>query len=206
MNSISDMTVDHFLDRVSSDAPSPGGGAVAAVVVAQAAALAAMAGRFSLGRQGSDAVSASELVAAADRLRETATPLADEDASAYEGFLRAVRMPRDPDPAARSRAIADATVIAAQVPLATAEAAADVVRIAEELVKGGNPNLRGDAAAAALLAAAAAATAAIMVVENHAKRPEHPHVTRALKAAADARTGADRAIHEFPRVAAEVLR
>ena len=205
MNSISDMTIEGFLSKVASDAPSPGGGAVAALVVAQAAGLAAMAGRFSLGRGSIDTVAVTELVAAADRLRDVSAPLADEDASAYEGFLRAVRIPRDQDPAGRARAIREATDVAAEVPLATVEAAAEVVRLAERLVAEGNPNLRGDAAAAALLAAAAGTTAAIMVIENLAKMPDDPRIARATRAAASAQAGANRAVGHFPAVSAEVV-
>ncbi|TCK21331.1 cyclodeaminase/cyclohydrolase family protein [Pseudonocardia endophytica] len=208
MSSFSDMTVDQFLWSVASDAPSPGGGAVAAIVVAQAAGLAAMAGRYSLGRKAEDSddtVAISEMVRAADRLRDEAAPLADADGEAYEGYLRAVRLPREPDPAARSEAIIKATSAAADVPLATAEAAAEVARIAAELVERGNKNLRGDAAAAALMAASAATTAAIMVVDNLSRVPDDPRRDRAVQAAAEARGSADQATARFPGVAARLL-
>lgn len=200
--SLQDLTVGDLLDAVASDAPAPGGGAVAALVVAQAAGLAAMAGRFSVGRELPSGLGAEAFVAAADRLRAVAAPLADADADAYEGFLAAIRLPREPDPAARSAAVAAALSRAAEVPLATAEAAAEVADVAERLAGEGNPNLRGDAAAAALLAAAAATTAAIMVAENLAKIPDDPRVARAVTAAGSARAAADRVSAMFPAMAA----
>ncbi len=205
MNSISDLTVDHYLWTVASDSPSPGGGAVAAMVVAQAAGLAAMAGRYSAGRSGSDPGRTSDLIAEADRLREHAAHLADADAEAYEAYLKAVRLSREHDPAGRAAAIAAATSDAADVPLRTAEAAADVARIALVLVEHGNRNLRSDAAAAALMAGSAATTAAIMVVENLAKASDDPRNARAVDAAARARTHADKATAAFGPVAAGVL-
>jgi formiminotetrahydrofolate cyclodeaminase len=42
--------LDEFLEAVAADTPAPGGGSVAAVVVAMAAGLTAMAARFSVGR------------------------------------------------------------------------------------------------------------------------------------------------------------
>ena len=112
MTSTGDMEMSDELDQrpdrrpvpvVASDSPSPGGGAVAALVVAQAAGVAAMAGRYSAGHSGSDAAPLSDLIADADRLREHAAQLADADAEAYEAYLRAVRhVPR-----ARSRRACD---------------------------------------------------------------------------------------------------
>ncbi|GLZ50123.1 hypothetical protein Acsp06_63080 [Actinomycetospora sp. NBRC 106375] len=203
MSSLRDMTVEQYLAAVASDAPSPGGGAVAALVVAQAGALAAMAGRFSAGREGSDIPAMIELVAAADRLREFGGVLSDADAAAFEDYRRAVRLPREPDGQARAEAIREATSTAADVPLQTAEAAAEVGRLAVVLVEEGNRHLRGDAAAAALLASAAATTAALMVVENLAKRPEDPRTDTARDVAEAARASAQRALAQFPAMTVE---
>lgn len=183
MDALSEMTVGRYLDAVASEEPAPGGGAVAALVVAQAAGLAAMAARFSIGRARElDAAECVELVARAEELRAQAAPLADADADAYGGFLAAVRMPRDDGPA-RSRAIAAARSRAADVPLQTAELAAEVVAIGVRLAERGNRQLRGDASAAALLGAAAASTAALMVADNLAATPEDPRLARAQAAA-----------------------
>lgn len=206
MSSLGDLTVSAFLDAVASDDPAPGGGAVAALVTAQAAGLAAMAGRFSIGRStGTDSATIDEIVAEAERLRAESAPLADADAAAYEAFLAAVRLPREPDAEGRARAVSTALSAAADVPLATAEAAARVVELAGRLVVDGNPNLRGDALAAAMLAAAAASTAAVMVAENLARTPDDGRIARAAKAAAAARRSADAALGRFGVVAEEVL-
>lgn len=192
MTPLTDITIGSFLDAVASDAPAPGGGAVAALVVAQAAGLAAMAGRFSIGRaRNLDASICVELVAQADRLRAVAAPLADADADAYQGFLDAIRLPKDGTPA-RAAAIASARSRAADVPLNTAEVAAQVVEIAVRVAEDGNPQLRGDAIAAALLGAAAARIAAVMVADNLARTPDDARLARSSAAAAAATRGAER--------------
>ncbi len=57
---------------------------------------------------------------------------------------------------------------AADVPLAVAEAGAEVAEVAARLAREGNPNLRGDAVAAALLAEAGTRAAAALVRINTA--------------------------------------
>jgi methenyltetrahydrofolate cyclohydrolase len=202
MRSLRDLSVERWLEQIASEAPAPGGGAVAALAVAQAAALAGMAGRFSVGRPGLDTIVVEDLIAAADRLRDLGAVLADADAAVYEDYLAAVRMPREPDPASRSAAIAEARSAAADVPLQTAEAAADVARLALAVLDHGNPGLRSDAAASAFLAAAAATVGAMMVTDNLAKQTDDPRVAEAVALARTVRGAADDALARFPALAA----
>lgn len=150
-------TVDGFLAAVASREPAPGGGAVAALTAANAAALAAMAARFSTG-------DLAELAGPADELRAGLTPLADADAAAYTEVLAAYRLPKSE--VDRKERITEALRGAAAVPLRIAEGAARVGELAAQLAVGGNPNLLGDARAAALLAEAATRTAAGLVEIN----------------------------------------
>ncbi|CAA9519440.1 MAG: hypothetical protein AVDCRST_MAG12-3689 [uncultured Rubrobacteraceae bacterium] len=151
----------HFLDLVASREPAPGGGASAAVTVALAAALTAMAARFST----EHLADADELAAGADGLRAEVVLLAPADAAAYGRVLDAYRTLRD-DEEARRRKIREALTEAADVPLSIAGIGAEVGGIAARLVEGGNPNLRGDAVTAALLAGAGVRAAATLVEIN----------------------------------------
>ncbi|WP_253258285.1 formate--tetrahydrofolate ligase [Pseudonocardia sp. N23] len=110
--------------------------------------------------------------------------------SSDSAFMAAHRTPGEA--AARSHA--------ADVPLATAEAAAEVAGIAAPLVESGNRNLRADAATAVFLAAAAAASAATMVVENLAGDPADPRPARGARAVAMSRAHAAAALAAFPMV------
>ncbi len=150
-----------FLDLVASREPAPGGGASAAVTVALAAALAAMAARFST----EHLASGDGLAVRADGLRGEVVLLARADAVAYGRVLDAQRAPRD-DEEARRRKIREALTEAADVPLSVAGIGAEVAGIAARIVEGGNPNLRGDAITAGVLAGAGVRAAATLVEIN----------------------------------------
>jgi formiminotetrahydrofolate cyclodeaminase len=150
-----------FLDLVASREPAPGGGASAAVTVALAAALSAMAARFS----AEHLAGADGLADRADGLRGEVVLLARADAAAYGRVLDAQRAPRD-DEEARRRKIRQALTEAADVPLSIAGIGAEVAGIATRLAEEGNPNLRGDAVTAVALAGAGVRAAATLVEIN----------------------------------------
>lgn len=155
------LPLDRFLDMVACREPAPGGGASAAVTVALAAALAAMAARFST----EQLAEAETLAAKAEEARGRALPLARDDAAAYGRVLNAYRTPRD-DEEGRRRTIRQALSEAADVPLSIAEIGAEVTGLSARLAVEGNPNLKGDAVAAATLAAAGARAAVALVEIN----------------------------------------
>ena len=164
------------LNALAARTPAPGGGTAAAWGCALGAALAGMAARFA----GRDAEAAR-----ADALRARALALAEADTESWAPVLAAQRRPAD-DPG-RAAAIADALGGAAEVPLAIAEAAAEVAALARELADSGRPALRGDALAGADLAAGACRAAARLVEIDLAGAPDDPRLARA--AAAVARCG-----------------
>jgi len=188
--SLLDLTVADFLDAVAEESPAPGGGGVAAVVTALAAGLAGMSARFSEAKQpGVFSADARR----ADALRAEVAALADADAAAYGGYLAAVRLPREPDPQARSAAIRAASDAAADVPLAIVTAAAEVAELGARLAREGNERLRSDAAAAAVLAAGAAESAARLVEENLSGTPQDPRLQTAAELTARAALAAEQA-------------
>ncbi len=147
---------------MASDEPAPGGGAATAVVVALAAGLSGMAARLS----ADHLADATGLAERADCLRRHVAPLAQEDATAYGRVLAAYHAPDDGDSEVRRERIRTALSGAADVPLAIAEAGAEVAEVAARLAREGNPNLRGDAIAGALLAEAGVRAAAVLVEIN----------------------------------------
>ena len=173
-------TLAGFLDEVGAKTSAPGGGAVAAVAVSLAAALAEMAAQFS----SKHWERADEAVTRARELRTRAMPLADADAEAY-GAVIAARGTPDYD---------EALSRAADVPLAIAQAGAEVAELAAELAASGNPNLRGDAATAALLAEAAARAAANLVEINLADKGGDERIARAHDLASSAGAAAMRTL------------
>jgi formiminotetrahydrofolate cyclodeaminase len=112
----------------------------------------------------------------------TTLALADEDA--YAKVMEALRLP--PDSVSRAAEVAAALSDAADVPLAMAEAAAEVAELAALVAQEGNDRLRGDAIVAAELAAAGAHGAAELVAINLAGRDDS-RVRRAQDLAAATR-------------------
>ena len=152
MTSLLDLRVADLLDAVAAREPAPGGGAVAALAAALAAGLVSMADRIY-------ETSAER----PEELRAAAAVLADADAVAYDGYLRAARSARASGDRAAARAALDA---ATDVPLAVLDVAAEVSQLAAAVTADGNQRLRGDATAAVLMASAAAEIAAVLVREN----------------------------------------
>lgn len=159
-----------FLDAVAADTPSPGGGSVAALAGALAAALAAMVARLTLGRKRYEAVQdeMESLAAEADRLRTALATRIARDAQAYDQVIAAYRLPRTSaaEQEARERAVQEALVGAATVPMETARDALAALELARTAARLGNPNALTDAGTAAHLAHAALEGAALNVRIN----------------------------------------
>lgn len=185
-----DTRLGDLLDELASEAPTPGGGSAAAIAVAMAAGLVAMAARLSR----AEWPEAGGAIAQAEALRVRVAPLAQRDAEAYEQALAALRPPKELEPEARDAVIGEALSRAAEVPLAIAEAAADVAELAAVVAEKGNPAVRPDAAAAALFAEAGARTAANLVAVNLATTEDDPRARRAREAAAAASAAAGAAL------------
>lgn len=163
------MTVEGFLESMSSSDPTPGGGAAAAVAGATGAALIAMVGRLTLGKPGFEDLEErmQALVERADEARTEFLALGDRDALAFEEVMTAFRMPKESDveKASRTHAIQLGLEHAAGVPLEIARRAVDLMELAEDATALGNPNAASDGmtAAAALLAAVIGARANVEI-------------------------------------------
>jgi methenyltetrahydrofolate cyclohydrolase len=164
-----DEKISDFLDRLAARVPAPGGGAVAALHAAQAAALLGMVARYSTGdRYAEHRATVERITADADELRAIALQLAEDDAAAFALVADTYKLPKDTAEAkaARSAAIAAALAGAAKPPVAVIAAARVAVELAEDLLPIGNRNVVTDVAAAAEAARAAATTARVNVEIN----------------------------------------
>lgn len=181
---LADLPVAAFLERLAAGSPTPGGGSAAALAGALAAALGRMVAALTLGKPRYAAV-AAELHALAARLARAQgmlRRLMDEDAAAYSALSAALKLDAaDPQRAAQ---VADAAGLAARVPLETAAIAAEVGHELERLAAVGNPRLRPDVEAGLHLARAAVQAAAANVRANLPQMaPEDARVIEAQLAA-----------------------
>ena len=164
------LPVTEFLAQTASRSAAPGGGAVAAVTGAGAAALVSMVGELTIGRKRYRDVE-TEVTALRDQAVVAMHALqaaAVEDAEAYGAYLRASALPKD-DPAARERReaeVAAAVVRMTRAPLATAERCAEVLGLARQLAPIGAAHAISDAGVALHLAHAALKSALLTVDVN----------------------------------------
>ena len=147
-----------FVSSVATPQPTPGGGSVAAHAGALGAALAQMVAGLTIGRKKYAAVDEEmrDLAVRAAGLGNTLSALAAKDASAYAIVSAAYKLPAETDAqkADKTTQIDDALIHAAEVPLETARACADVAELAAVVAEKGNTNAASDAGVAALMAEA----------------------------------------------------
>jgi len=150
------LTLTEFADALASDQTAPGGGSASALSGALGGALAVMVARLTLGR-AKYAAHQDEMALVdvrADLLKRKLLALVDADTAAYNQVTDAYRLPKDTEAqkVARAAAVQAAFRVATEVPLATAEACAEVLALAGRVAAHGNRNAASDAAVAALLA------------------------------------------------------
>jgi methenyltetrahydrofolate cyclohydrolase len=124
-----------WLDAYAAPTVTPGGGSASAVSAALGCALLAMTARIGARRaDGEETGRLDRLAGEADRLRAVLVEQERTDAGVYERMVATVRAARatEGDPGA-TRAAEAARADATEVPLATAELAADGLRLAAEL-------------------------------------------------------------------------
>lgn len=185
--SLYDRHLPVLLNEIAGPSPAPGAGAVSGVVVAMAAGLIASAARRSPGWTEARGVSAQ-----AQALRSRVERLAEANEEAYLAALALI------DGAAedggRDAAIGLALNTAAELPLAIAECAYDVVLLGAEAAQHAAAGGAEDATAAAVLAEAAARAAAGLVAANLVSMPGDERVAHAQRLADAATDAARRAV------------
>lgn len=177
-DSLPELSLAVFLDRLASRAPTPGGGSASALAGATAAALLHMVLELTAGRASdadvTDQVALTELATAAATWQSELLALVQSDAAAYDAVVAARRLPRDTDRDAEARRtqMTLATREATSVPLEIVRRASAVLELAERVAPVGTRSAISDVGVAALLAAAAMRGAALNVRINLPFLPE----------------------------------
>ncbi|MDQ4108113.1 MAG: cyclodeaminase/cyclohydrolase family protein, partial [Actinomycetota bacterium] len=140
-------------------------GAAAAI----GAALIAMVGHLTVGKEGFEDLDARmrSLVETADGERQAFLALADQDAQAFESVMGSFKLPKgtDEERTARTLRIQEAYEAAAEVPLRLAKRAIQLMELAEDTTAMGNPHAASDgySAGAFLFSAALSAMANVRI-------------------------------------------
>lgn len=164
------MTNREFVDELSADSPAPGGGSVAALCGAQAAALGAMVCNLTVAKKGYETVQekVKEFAESCQADKDFFLSAIDEDTEAFNRVMDAMRLPKASPEQQRERdlALAAATREATRVPLAVLERTLALLARVGEIARIGNQNSLSDAGVAALAAHAAAEGAYYNVLIN----------------------------------------
>ena len=149
-----DMSSRNFSDELSRETPAPGGGSVSSYVGALGTSLAGMVANLSCNTRGweNKVEIFSEKAHDINLLREELLSLVDEDAHSFNSIMEAYKLPKDSEEnkRIRSKAINDATLYAAQIPLNIMIEAYNSYEIIEFLANEGNQNSLSDSGVACL--------------------------------------------------------
>src|SRR6185312_8669016 len=192
-----DARITDWLGQLAGRSPAPGGGAVAALCAASAAALLEMVANYTTGKKWADReVAMKAIITEVAELRARAAQLAVDDAEAF-----ALPKATDEEKAARSAAIRTATFGAAQPPLQVGRLAVRLVALADEMVDPANPNVLSDVGVAAATARAALSGSVTNITVNAAFLTDDDVSRDLLEAVAELET----AMAHADEVAARVL-
>jgi formiminotetrahydrofolate cyclodeaminase len=194
-STLTELSLAAFADTLAARTPTPGGGSLAAYMVACGAATVSMAFRFTSGEKYAAVEAAMKTrVEALDRVRARALELVQLDTSAYDRVTAAFALPKsnDAEKAARTAAIQSGLKGALEVPFETMQLAASVLKLAQEGAAAINPNLASDCGTGALAALAGLEGAWSNVAINASSIKDAGYVGEKLAAAKSARAEAER--------------
>jgi glutamate formiminotransferase/formiminotetrahydrofolate cyclodeaminase len=181
---LASMSLQGFADETSRDSAAPGGGSVAALAGALGAALAAMVANLPHPKSAFEGVRTDleELSVRAQELKQELLDAIDADTWAFQALMDASKVSGP----GREEAVREATLGAARVPLAVAEACPEVVALCARAREIGMAASASDAGVGAAMARAAALGAAMNVRINLQEISQDPEAREMLRRADEA--------------------
>jgi len=145
---LADLTVRELWEKAGSDSPTPGGGSISALMGATGASLIIKFCNLTLGKEKFQGVE-EEFRRVKGRVEEISsrlTRLSDHDTEAFDGVMRALKMPKttDQEIQRRKEALQQAFREATEIPSQTAELCLLLLQLCQEVVEEGNPNAISD--------------------------------------------------------------
>ena len=169
-DSLVNMKLDAFCDLLSTDAPAPGGGSVAALCAAMSGALSAMVANLTIGKKGYENVQeeAYAIAPIGQDIKLKSLECIDRDTDAFYAMMDAMRLPKktEEEIAIRNAMMEQSTQAAINAPLATLKLSLDALKLSARIAKIGNANALSDAGVAALTALCAAKAANYNILIN----------------------------------------
>lgn len=167
---LAEMKLNEFLEKTGSSEAVPGGGSIAAMSAAAAAALTEMVARLTIGKKKYIEVDEEmrNVAQTASILRERFVVAIDKDADAFNGVMSAFKMPKETEEQKELRKIQIQNNMkkASLVPLEVAEDSFSLMVLINVITEKGNKNAITDAAVAAMMARTAVLSALYNVKIN----------------------------------------
>lgn len=177
-------SLQKYLEELSSNSPTPGGGNVAALCGALSASLGTMVCNLTIGKKKYLDVEA-EMFALKEKLSTYVDKfifLGKNDNEAFERVMDAFKLPKETDEQKRLRneAIEKSTIEAASVPAEVIKNCREVIPLLEAIANKGNQNSLSDAGVAISVIAAASEGAFMNVLINYSSLTEKQKVAELL--------------------------
>lgn len=157
---IVDKNISELLEVTSSSSPTPGGGSISALAGSLGASLSMMVTNLSIGKKFYEEFDEdiknkfNTHLIKLEKLRDELEKIIDEDSSAFDGVMKAFKMPKETEEekSIRSEKIQEGYIEAIEVPRKCANLCIEVLRLQEFLAEFGNINAITDVGVGALLA------------------------------------------------------
>ena len=199
---LTEQSLDVFSEEVASKKATPGGGSVSAYMGALAASLLCMVSKITLGKK--DLTHREELeraVTTGEELRQRLLELVVEDAKAFEAVMQAYKLSKD-QAEARQKAIQEATLRAAEVPLETLDCSMQVILLARDVAEAGSTSAFSDVVTAVAAAKAAVQGASSNIIINLESLQDKKFVEKALEKVNESKARATQLGAEIERIVA----
>lgn len=170
MEQLKDLSAEEFAARTASSAPVPGGGSVAALAGALAAALSEMVANLTIGKEKyADAEEEMKVLSEqGSKIRQDLIEGIRKDSTSFQSYMEALKLPKETEAEkeARREAMQQGLKVASEAPLAIAELTAQIFPLAEKAVLRGNAAAVSDGLVSAMLARTALLSALLNVKIN----------------------------------------
>lgn len=164
------ISVSDFLERLSSDSPTPGGGSVAALSGALSCSLTSMVGNLTYGKEKYKEhwEESKKIIEEAKALKEDFLSLFYEDMEVFTKLMATFGLPRstEEEKKIRAEAIEQATKKAIEVPLNVMKKSRRAAELALAMAEIGNLNAISDTGIAGEMALSACRSASFNVLIN----------------------------------------
>ena len=148
------MDIRRFLERLSANTPTPGGGSASALAGTLSASLILMAAGLSWKKGKMKERELRGIMKAVSCIQKRLFRAIEEDARSYEAVLKAFHLPKDTEKErrVRSKAIRQAYRQATITPRLVCQQSIELLEYSNTLILKGNPNALSDVGVAAFLA------------------------------------------------------